>query len=1137
MYDDNFIEEFTDAEVEEKPHRKSSGFRASSIQPSSYQSSEVLRILGVIEFGNYEEVEGIILDHSFMLNHEDLVNSGEIVRIALDRNLIELIFKLEKAGYYIPDDLLIRAIKQGKSVSINALISSRIYNPSTLELELWYLLHKGFFQYAERLKFYEDYLSEYSNTSTKDIQLCAAAMRAALKRNYDDLASKILHICPAAVTAEMVEIAINNDSLEFIRRIWTGHLGDLQKSKMAGKRNKKTPVWKYLRLDISESSKLAASKYLNIGFIVRRLLQRNQVSQAKKVILWPEASDNDEIFTILVEFNQEELARLALKHRSKEITKKDFEFSFQKKKYWVCLDMLRFKSAKIALLDKEFQREIVELLSDGETCYFAAEFLSNTDVKFWNEKLVLVMEELINNNIKKSDSFVKCPFPLLQIVLVCEFLKKISEKSLLFKTACLRLMNDLLKLGKFIQDSITEELQLKHFLYSTDSKDRTVLSIISQNGFYSLLENNDLGSVVACMWTGDRKTVSFLNASTLYKSFKAPSGSTEKLLFLNKSPHKEFFTFQFEQLVTSCKLRFLGQLFSIVLLVYFYTMTLYTTKSSEKIAENSESQGFLRVSQVWIFGIFAERLIQIFFALLTGRQVQKDFWIFNDCCVFALTLAVLLDVDEKLVTGGLGSLVGVRDLNVLIHSIVLCLIWLRFFQVLLTTDNYGPMLMIMFQMASEMIKFLVVFFSAIFIGTVILSLVFHDQTTSEKFDSFGVALYKVYSLSLGSFELADYNNYKAFGAMAEGFLVILLNILMLNVLIATLSVTYEKEQKIQTAKFRSVLIDRFQQWKWDEKYGILILLPAPLSFLSVFIFPVLVFSRDPAKITGVFARGLFIIYVFPFFLVFAAFSLVFVLIVYLTSLRSFATGGIKKMKNKEIFTIKTHNDDSEDDEDSLVVNSHAFSYRRAIVWVLIGWAFAITAYFRDCCHFWVLIFQKTPEELTAQEEMITSKFIQNTCKALKMNSTFIIDFDQFLKTFFNIDDEGLSPLVRNNHQKLAERRKMIEKFFEGFLFSKKNRTIRREFLKAFMVRSEEYSEEFLYRIRFIRVHLVLKALKKFRKNCKEVKIKGVKIPKHVTSFGTFQVKESLNCAKDMMKQQKNTINAFKKLLGIQKGLV
>ena len=88
-------------------------------------------------------------------------------------------------------------------------------------------------------------------------------------------------------------------------------------------------------------------------------------------------------------------------------------------------------------------------------------------------------------------------YPLLYLVLLSEFLIKISEKFIIYKGICRSVIKNLILLAQNIEDSITEELELKYFLCCTDRKSRTVLTIIAMNSLYSLLNNNDLGSIVS----------------------------------------------------------------------------------------------------------------------------------------------------------------------------------------------------------------------------------------------------------------------------------------------------------------------------------------------------------------------------------------------------------------------------------------------------------------------------------------------------------------------------------------------------------------------------------------------------------------------------------------------------------------
>lgn len=1134
-------EDFTDAENENPSQRKSSFNYQDNIGLAPY-SSEALRVLGAVEFGNYEEIESTVLDPLFIHANKNLVQSGELVHRALKRNLVEFVIKLQKSGYNIPDDLLLKSIKQEKLEVINTIISIKLYDPISAELELWYLLYKNLTHLAERLKHNEFYLAEnFSILNHKSKILCSAAMKRALERKYDTLAAKILRICPEAIDLEMIEMAIENDSFEFIRRIWTGHINDLQKGSVRSKRNLKTVLWKQLNLNDDFGKKVLANKYLDIGYIVKRLLQKKKIAEVKKVIMWPEAADDHQILNAFIELNEEELARIVMKYRKKEIKKIDFETSFNKGFYWLCIEMLHSKVAKSALLNDEIQAKIVELLSDGKTCYFASEFLSAIDLKFWSLKLIPILNKTILTLIQKSESFIMCPYPLLFIVLTCEFIQKVAKTTLHYKNTCNFLLSNLLSLGIHIQSSIREESELKSFVFLADSRKRTVLTIIAENGFYSLLENSDLGSIISNMWAGERKTVGLLNASTLYKSFKAPSGSQSKLMFLSENTQEDFYSFQYEQLVSSCQLRFFSQMISTLLLVYFYTQMIYVAtmnNSMGNVAANEESEGLLRISQVWIIAIFAEKIIQLVFCFLAKRKAIYDFWLLNDMVIFVMTLLIMTGVNKDYAGSGKAlEFVGPTDLNIIMYGFVLCLIWLRFFKVMMTNDTYGPMLMIIFTMGREMMIFLIIFFTVIFIFSMFMTTIFSELTTTGKFNTFEKSLVTVFSASLGTFDLADYSKYLGFAATMEGFLVIILNILLLNILIAILGVTYTKERQIQTSKFRATLIENYNKWKWDEKYGILILLPPPLSVITVILLPFIVFSKNPERITNFFAKFIFIFYALPFFLIFFSSTLSFVAIIYFTSLVNFAKGGIKKVTVREIFYEK-HRDENEEeedaeDDDSVDMNSgnyRIFSYRRATVWIMIGWVLALIAFFRDCLHFWEIVFDKPKCNFTAQDVLVNTKFIQNCLVAIKKTPGFFIKFDDILQAFLEQDLCDLSPIVKSNTQKMIERKKLVSRFFKNFLYSRKFKTLKKEFLLAFITKNNHYDDEYFKRVQCIRVHSILKALKTYKKTCKVTSIKNIKIFKYLISGVTYQVKDILTNTKEVAARQKIVSGLMKDLL-------
>jgi hypothetical protein len=105
----------------------------------------------------------------------------------------------------------------------------------------------------------------------------------------------------------------------------------------------------------------------------------------------------------------------------------------------------------------------------------------------------------IQQQIGKTDELLNCPFPLLYLVLLSEFLLKIAQHDIFFTGVCNSTANSLLVLAECLESTITEELELKNFVLCVDSQGRSVLKIIEMNKFYSLLSNNDIGSIISTL--------------------------------------------------------------------------------------------------------------------------------------------------------------------------------------------------------------------------------------------------------------------------------------------------------------------------------------------------------------------------------------------------------------------------------------------------------------------------------------------------------------------------------------------------------------------------------------------------------------------------------------------------------------
>ena len=136
----------------------------------------------------------------------------------------------------------------------------------------------------------------------------------------------------------------------------------------------------------------------------------------------------------------------------------------------------------------------------------------------------------------------------------------------------------------------------------------------------------------------------------------------------------------------------------------------------------------------------------------------------------------------------------------------------------------------------------------------------------------------MFAFSLGAFDLEIFEeDIRAFGIILVSLFLLFSLIILLKLLIAIYTDIYENFVHRVDAEYNSNLINYYNRYRWNSKYGILILLPPPFTYLTLMFAPFVIFSRNPEKWNNLFSRIVFIIYVIPQFCIFAALSFLFII--------------------------------------------------------------------------------------------------------------------------------------------------------------------------------------------------------------------------------------------------------------------
>lgn len=113
-------------------------------------------------------------------------------------------------------------------------------------------------------------------------------------------------------------------------------------------------------------------------------------------------------------------------------------------------------------------------------------------------------------------------------------------------------------------------------------------------------------------------------------------------------------------------------------------------------------------------------------------------------------------------------------------------------------------------------------------------------TKFEDFQSSGRTLFQA---ALAAFDLNAFTDNIAYGGFLLSVFLFVSNVMFLNLLIAMLSNVYSELIVKVDSEHRSVVISYFNRFNWDKKYGFLIFLPSPLSYITLLATPFILCSR------------------------------------------------------------------------------------------------------------------------------------------------------------------------------------------------------------------------------------------------------------------------------------------------------
>ena len=510
-----------------------------------------------------------------------------------------------------------------------------------------------------------------------------------------------------------------------------------------------------------------------------------------------------------------------------------------------------FSSIQSSKSDLNIQLILIEHLCFGQYLYNCISLLISINLSSINPKYIERTCQYLLTYTTSSDAIAKCPYPLLSLVLSAEYLIKIGKLNKKLQNKTNTVANELLKLALSIQQSINNLDTLNYYLCRQfDNNGRNTLMICAINEFDILLGDKSVGDIVGKMWYGVGHKQSIFRFFRLTRILKANMNYEYYDDVIDKKYNigqNIIYSFQFNYYINNSSHRSNFELFNTIIICLSYQVLIYfyvdsTKKKSLDFDENKKKWNLYKIYMSIINSFTFLNLLSNFFHFvfykLTNRRIKINKYKFIiEIIFFSSVFLVWIDFTDLVV-----NFKEDKDTYTLIEGILYSLVisssWLRIINVLFLSNAFGSFLRIVFHISWHVFMFLLIVVCFTFCFAQCFTIFFKNSN-----DDFKIIYKSFITLFISSFGQVNFENFEHLTLLGYGFLItftVISNLLLFNLIVGIINNLFNFLEEKNESQSRSILIIVHEKIKWDDRYGLLILLPAPLNLCSIFFIPILI---------------------------------------------------------------------------------------------------------------------------------------------------------------------------------------------------------------------------------------------------------------------------------------------------------
>ena len=848
-------------------------------------------IIKAIKYDDLNLIQDLMLSDTNKILYKKILEKENFINMMLINKRMKMLMMVLDDDFYkfnslFPFEYVTKKLKmRNKNIFENEelkqfllnVVESGLYEKLLTKVMGWFLvcfdlkqefihfinINGEYYPYEQRIYLDNDYelINEYKNNAQNFNEILILC----LENNLEELAIELVNVEGKLENGNVITTAIKFKNKDFLKFVWEEPIISYKRYHYKNRR---------IFLKNQTINKENESKFFNKGmkvFNISNLIEpkKKKTSLSKNLITeiistWKFLDQDSELFNSLFKSGLYDEMNILLYrfpyHKNWHFTKVYFKTIIRSKVINLILPCLKDEKCKEILKENETQQFIVtNYLTEGNLLYYGAEMINNIsttfiDFSFSNifiDNIILALKNRVINN---------CHSPVLTCLILYEIISNIRQVSTNFGLKCKKVLNKLMTICKNIDESTSDEKYIKFLLSQKDSKGRTGYEIAANIPGCPILESNKIGNIVDNMWQGHLRIDGILDFSSMIRFIKSSKEKDSNPFRAFNPPdfHKTYFH-QINLWKSSCSLRFIQESLTTILLIIIYNLYLYYIVNYDEVMANIHEltlrdRCLLIIYIVWCCIIVLNIPLNIIYCKLSKkRKFSLDFWNSMEITMMVCSFLTLIDTQKLFPKHDeFGNIIPSNKINdapflikVTILSINDFLVWLRITGILLTYNEFGSLIRMIYLLSIVIVKYLVIYLIIIIACATIYTTLFYKA--SIMYESYSITFTTLFQGYLNNSKYQNFYYYKKFGAILCLIFVIVGGLILVNMLIILLSNEYEKLSNHVVVSQKSTLIRYYKRYKWDKKYGYIIFIATPFNIINYLIIPLHIFFEKKNK--------------------------------------------------------------------------------------------------------------------------------------------------------------------------------------------------------------------------------------------------------------------------------------------------